>query len=110
VSILAFDAGDDVVLDVTATADMTGSAVYWTLKRSVLDADAEALLELSTTGGGITVAGSTATISLTAVQTAALPTEGHLVWGLAVRDGALRVHTLADGIAWVRPAVRRSIP
>jgi hypothetical protein len=109
-TMLTFTAGDDVQLDVTATADLTGSVVYWTLKRAITDPDADALIEASTTNGDIALSGFTATVTLAAALTAPLPTNSSLVWALQVRDNASKVYTLAQGTVLALPPVLRSVP
>jgi hypothetical protein len=62
------------------TGSLVGCTVWMTLKNALSDADAAAVLQISTTGGGVTVVGATTLeLVLTAAQTAALVPKKHWV-------------------------------
>ncbi len=106
---LVLTKGDTRLLLVTATVDITGSALWWTAKRSRDDADADAVLSKST-ADGITITdgpAGEATIALAVADWDAVTAPDRLVWDLQERTVGAVVTTLATGWLVVLPDVRR---
>lgn len=98
--------GDDEVLDVSfkqpdgiTPLDITGALGIWfTVKRSSLDDDADALIQKSL-GAGIAVVSApagTATITISPADTADIEPGTHR-WDAQVKDGLGKVRTAAKG-------------
>jgi hypothetical protein len=84
--------------------DITGYTLWFTAKRKLSDADASAVIRLSTDGGigGISVisaAAGTFTISIAASLTASLPDvmQTELFYDFQIRNAAGAVQTLSKG-------------
>ena len=107
---------DLAVLDDDGAAfNLTGYTIRMTAKRSIDDADVDAVFQLSTTAGTITVtsaAGGLAEMQPDREATNTLATDVNLVWDVQVaKDGAPdETFTVADGTLIVRRDVTRTAP
>lgn len=101
-----FYAGDaaELAIELTdeegAALDLSGASLSWTLARSPF---AESSVLSKTSGDGIAVEGSTATVSLTGAETAGLL--GDYWHQLVVTDAQGNPSTVATGIITVRKRI-----
>lgn len=105
--------GDTLIFNVEVQRDgdpydLTGCTLFFTVKDSVDQADADARLALET-GSGITQSGSDAEITVTAGETDDWPTDVELVADLQVKTVAGEIFTAAIGTLRFRPHVTRRI-
>ncbi|HET9667354.1 MAG TPA: hypothetical protein VFP09_11375 [Desertimonas sp.] len=93
---LAMTRGDDRVLDVTATEDLTGANLYFTVRHRRYTPDPP-LITKATDGDGIELGTpTTAEITIDAADTVGLdPDVGY--WDLVVIDSADKTYTIASG-------------
>lgn len=107
--------GDDVTFDVEVTDDGdpvpldTATSIRFTAKRSLEDADADAVLALSL-GDGITVDVAETHIAhlvIPAASTDQLQAPTYLVWDIEVTDEDGLIHTVAEGLLHITADVTR---
>lgn len=99
--------GDTIVLDITVTTaagaaqDLAGCTLYATLKDDLSDTDANAISQVTTTGGGIVVDSpttlGTATATFPASATLGLTQSTTLYWDVQLKDATGQIFTVADG-------------
>lgn len=109
--------GDSRTLSITvldsdgSAADLTGASIWWTAKRDINDADADAIIS-KTVGSGITVtnaAGGLATVTIAPDDwTDAEDSDKHYVWDLQVKSDTGTVTTVASGRIIITPDVTRA--
>lgn len=102
--------GDDRTISVTLTDGAVFSesdVVRFTIKRRHGDSDANAILARSTTAGDITITAGTASTSIPAAATDALPAPVRLVYDWQAVTAAGKV-TLDKGTITVEPDVTRT--
>jgi hypothetical protein len=112
--------GDDESFDVsvyevdgTTPVDLTGATLRFTAKRRVSDADLDAVIELTTDDGTITVTNAgqgKARLDVPAAQTFDLTRDLRLLWDLQITDIADKVRTVATGDLIIRRDVTRTVP
>ena len=96
--------GDTLAIDLAVTLggtafDLTGSTLFFTLKRKITDLDADALVQCQT-GDRLThtnAAGGLATLRLPAADTAPMPLNIPLVADIQVKTAAGEIYTVASG-------------
>lgn len=111
---LTIHQGDDEVLDITVQKpdgtpqDLTGCKLWFYVKASIKDTDADALIKKTTLPGeGITV--TDAVNGIAEISIANADTSGfadinlgrELPWGLQALDGSDKITTLANGVITV---------
>ena len=108
-SYLSIYRGDDRALLITSSVDLTGSEVWFTVKRKRQDADVDAVIAKSTDQGDITVAGFQATVTIDAADTQDLDPVA-LYWDVQIVDGDGKVRTVATGRLAVLADITREAP
>jgi hypothetical protein len=114
--------GDSATFDVAvvdaagAALNLTGTKLWFTVKRWISDLDSHAIVQkTSDSAGQVTLADQTAdpgkaTIKVLPADTASLGADTTtLVWDVQILDGAGEMHTVADGSLTVKPDVTRAI-
>lgn len=103
--------GDSATYHLTFTEDnvaynlTNASEIWFTLKNSPEDTDAEALLQLTLSGGSIVIlsaAGGTANLDITAAQTATLDYGRVYYWDIQVKDTSNQIFTALRGRLLIR--------
>jgi hypothetical protein len=114
--------GDSATFDVAvvdaagAALNLTGTKLWFTVKRWISDLDSRAVVQkTSDSPGQVTLADQTAdpgkaTIKVLPADTASLGADTTtLVWDVQILDSAGEMHTVADGSLTVKPDVTRAI-
>lgn len=102
--------GDTEVFDAAITVsgvavNITGCSLTFTAKRSLTDADADAVLQLTTTGGAIVITngpGGLCTISVASADTSALTVPTLCYCDLQLVDTLGNVSTTATGTLMIK--------
>src|SRR6266566_1328665 len=112
--------GDDESFNVAITeadgstaVNLSGAALRFVAKRRITDLDADAVIDLSTGDGTITLtneAAGLARLDVPADQTDSLTKDAFLLWDLQVYDIANKVRTVASGQLLVKRDVTRIVP
>jgi len=106
--------GDDETLNIVVTdsdgdaVDLTGSTIYFTVKRSQTDADADALISVSDSPTGTDATGGISTITLTDEQTEI--DEGTYYCDLRIVDSGNLVSTYLVADFVILQNVKRDLP
>src|SRR5690348_9125485 len=107
---LAMTRGDDRVLTIQASDDLTGADVTFSAKRRLTDGDEDAIIR-KFSSDGIELDTDT-TIALVSIDHADTVDVVHRVlhWDVQVIDDESKVHTVASGRLAIRPDVTQAGP
>jgi len=92
-----------------AAQNIAGGTLWFMAKEAIDDADADAILNATTTSGQIQISGASSnvvTVSLNSTYTAALPVANGAYWALKARTAGGSVYSLDRG----RLAIQRALP